>query len=326
MAGCLNNYHAETTIDILRETFVNMEGLVIYTIPERLTCKNVKKFFKDELQKKFGELVQLLALELDLHLNLEPFSRTQDPDEAFKMFMTELAEDPGYESEVMYICTIISILKCYYGDDIVPRFNDPEFKYLLALISDNTNLETGEISCEFPSYLNNKQVIPFSRDSIGTALINKSTNCGYFLNRPTAVELLQLEPRVVNVKYDKSRYPGVIIVYQTPTTISKDVKIILFHTGKINITAAFTHEQVDEAYSFIKEFTTRHFEELLLKNEYFNKHREYEDRLPTTFHVGLIDGKDYYLLKKVTITSNPRNVRFLNTHKLLDTYRESIST
>lgn len=317
--GCKKPEHAMIAANILREVFLGMDGLVIYTIPNSITSNNVKKFFKDDLRKKFGDLIQLLACELDLDINLEPFSTAIPADDAYKMFQEELVQNSSYCTDIMYIYTIISILKCYYEEDqLLDRYNEPEFRYLLTMIIDHTDHEVGEISCVFPSYLNNRTIIPFDNKTVQIALINESTNCGYFINRTELVSLLLKDPNVIKCTYDKNRYPGVITVYRTPT---KDVKIILFNTGKINITATRTHEQVGQAYKFITEFCNENFDRLLLKSEYYNKIKEYEDKLPSQFHVGIIDDQQYYLLKKTSITSNPRNVRYLKLKSLLNEYR-----
>lgn len=319
--GCKDPSHALITANVLKECFKDMEGLVIYDIPDTITNSNTKKFFKDDLRKKFGDLIQLLVCELDLDFNIEPFNSALSADDSYLIFQDELNNNSNYGSDIMYIYTIISILKSYYDEsDLLEHFNDPEFQYILTMIIDYTDREAGEIACSFPSYLNNKSSIIFNPDTIQVALINKSTNCGYYINRSVLVELLTLDPGVLKCIYDKNRYPGVITVYRTS---SKDVKIILFNTGKINITATRTHEQVEEAYNFISEFCSRKFNALLLRSEYRNKLKEYEDRLPTQHYVGVIGDQQYYLLKKSSITSNPRNVRFLNNRKLLNSYRES---
>jgi TATA-box binding protein (TBP) (component of TFIID and TFIIIB) len=317
--GCKSIDHAYIAADILRATFRNMEGLVIYTIPTEIVSNNIKKFFKDDLRKKFGDLVQLLAHELQLEdFNLEPFCSAIGADEAYALFQEELC--PSYCADVMYIYTIITILKCYYPEDeLLDNFQSPEFQYLLNMIINHTNQETNEISCDFPSYLNNKLEIPFDHNAVSIELINESTNCGYFLNRNSLHELMLSLPSVVKCEYDKNKYPGVITVYRTPT---KDVKIIVFNTGKINITSTRTQEQVDQAYEFISGICRDHFEDLLLESEYHNKHKEYEDKLPTQFHVGMVDDQQYYLLKKSSITSNPRNVRILKLSGLSELYRE----
>lgn len=319
--GCKTVEHAYIAADVLRSTFRNMEGLVIYTIPTEMVCNNIKKFFKDELRKKFGDLIQLLAQELQMNFNLEPFCSTIGADEAYLLFQEELSE--SYCADIMYIYTIITILKCYYAEDeLLDNFETPEFQYLFNMIINNTNHDTNEISCLFPSYLNNKVEIPFNRDSVSIELINESTNCGYFLNRNKLHELMLTIPSVVKCEYDKNKYPGVITVYRTPT---KDVKIIVFNTGKINITSTRTPEQVNQAYEFIRDICREYFDELLLESEYHNKHKEYEDKLPTQFHVGLVDDQQYYLLKKSSITSNPRNVRILKLSGLSELYRDQLA-
>jgi TATA-box binding protein (TBP) (component of TFIID and TFIIIB) len=319
--GCKLPEHAETAANILRATFRNMEGLVIYTIPTEIVSNNVKKFFKDDLRKKFGDLIQLLAYELELEdFNIEPFSSATLAEDAYNLFQEELSVNPTYQADVMYIYTLITILKCYYPENsLLDNYQSPEFQYLLAMIINHTNHESGEISSEFPSYLNNKLEIPFDRDTIRVSLINESTNCGYYINRNRLQELMLGIPNVIKCEYDKNKYPGVITVYRTPT---KDVKIILFNTGKINITSTQTQEQVNQAFQFISNVCSEYFDDLLLESEYRNKIKEYEDKLPTQFYVGIVDEQLYYLLKKSSITSNPRNVRFLKLRNLSDMYRE----
>jgi hypothetical protein len=126
-------------------------------------------------------------------------------------------------------------------------------------------------------------------------------------------------PDVVDCEYDKNKYPGVITEYNTPTKV---VKIILFNTGKINITSTQTQEQVDQAFQFITRICNDYFDKLLLESEYHNKIKEYEDKLPMQFYVGVVEDQQYYLLKKSSITSNPRNVRFLKLKSLSNMYRE----
>lgn len=323
--GCKTKEHAEIAANILRQTFRNMEGLVIYTIPKNIVSNNIKKFFKDDLRKKFGDLIQLLACELELDdFNIEPFSSATPADDAYKLFQDELANNPIYRIDVMYIYTIITILKCYFIEtELLDKFKTPEFQYLLTTIINHTDHEAGEISSEFPSYLNNKELIAFDPQSVRISLINESTNCGYFLNRNRLQELMIDLPDVIKCEYDKNKYPGVITVYRTPT---KDVKIILFNTGKINITSTCTQAQVEQAYKFIEGVCRDYFSELILDSEYRNKIKEYEDKLPTQFHVGIINEQQYYLLKKSSITSNPRNVRFLKIKGLLNMYREKSQT
>lgn len=323
--GCKAKEHAEIAANILRETFRNMEGLVIYTIPNDILSNNIKKFFKDDLRKKFGDLIQLLACELELDdFNIEPFSSATPADDAYKLFQDELANNPIYKIDVMYIYTIITILKCYFAEnDLLDKFNTPEFQYLLATVINHTDHETGEISSEFPSYMNNKELIIFDPQTVKISLINESTNCGYYLNRNRLQELMIDIPGVIKCEYDKNKYPGVITVYRTPT---KDVKIILFNTGKINITSTCTQDQVEQAFRFIETVCRNYFSDLILDSEYHNKIKEYEDKLPTQFHVGVINEQQYYLLKKSSITSNPRNVRFLKIKNLLNMYREKNQT
>lgn len=316
--GCKKVEHAEQTSEILIDLFQNMKGLVIYTIPDTFPNNNIKKFFKDDLRKKYGKLIPLLTATLELELDTDPFSGVMSSDEGYATFQRE-CENPRYISDIMYVHTIIRILKCYFEEgQLVKQYDNPDLQAMLKTIQDHTDRDAAEISCVFPSYLNNDKKIPFDKDTIEVVLINKSTNCGYFLNRTVLEELITDCPGVLKCTYDKNRYPGVITAYQTPTWL---VKIIVFNTGKINITKTRTHEQVQQAYDFISEFCREHFHELLLRSEYTNRQKESEDNMPAQFHVGLVDDQQIYLLKKSSIISNPRNVRFLSKRKLLSYYR-----
>ena len=261
--GCKAPEHAVIAANLLRKTFRDMEGLVIYTIPTDIVSNNVKKFFKDDLRKKFGDLIQLLACELEIEdFNMEPFSSATLADDAYKLFQEELENTTTYRADIMYIYTIITILKCYYPENtLLDNFESSEFQYLLTMIINHTDFELGEISSDFPSYLNNKEQIPFNRNTLRVSLINESTNCGYFLNRNRLQELMLTLPDVVDCEYDKNKYPGVITEYNTPTKV---VKIILFNTGKINITSTQTQEQVDQAFQFITRICNDYFDKLLL--------------------------------------------------------------
>ena len=322
--GCKSLEHAHITSDLLANVICDMEGLVIYNIQTKIKAKNLKKFFKDDLRKKFGELIQLLVCELDMDTNIEPFDASLNADDSYKIFIEEHEENSHYEGDIMYLYTIINILKCYYNEkDLVGSFNDPAFKYLLFMIIEHSDMEKHEISCEFPSYLNNKHHVAFNPLTIETVLINKSTTCGYYINRKSLLSLLNRDKNILKCTFDKNRYPGVIAEYDSvdpETGHTKRVKIIIFNTGKINITAARTHQQIQLAYDFISGFCRDNFNELVSSNEYLNKTKEYEDNLPVQHYVGVVSNQQYYLLKKSNIVINPRNIRFLNTHKLLQCY------
>ena len=117
--------------------------------------------------------------------------------------------------------------------------------------------------------------------------------------------------------YNKTNYPGVVIEYQVP---DKTVKIIVFSTGKINITSANTNEQVHHAYEFIKKICRDYFDKLLLESAYEVKQQEYENSLPDQHYVGCFNSNNYCLLRKKNILFNPRNVRVLHEMKLLNKY------
>lgn len=319
--GCKNPDHAIIASKILTSAFQNMEGEITYEVPRKLIGRCTKKFYKDELRKKFSDLITYLALDLNIDIDLEPFSQSVSHEEGYEIY-SRLMADEGYEEDLSYICTVISIIKHYYEDnEILDRYQDPDFQDLLKTIREGTDDNKTYIRCVLPAYLGHAEQISINNDQLEIVLINKSTNCGYYLNRNAIMDLLQSEPNVIECKFDKNRYPGVITTYDVG---GKHIKIIFFNTGKINITATRTHEQVESVYQFAAKFCADNFNKLLLVTEYENKIREYDEKLPDQHYVGQRGDENhhYYLLKKSSITGNPRNVRYLNMQGLLQIYQD----
>ncbi len=346
--GCKHPDQAVFTAEqIISKITGPIKGSVTYNIPQNLkgkTFKELKKFFKDDLRKKFGSLLPLLVCRLGFTTDLSCFSTDIGADEGFNKFMEKCNGDQGFVKEILHMFTIISILKCYtHEQDLQEHFNTEAFQDLLTAIVEHTNAEATSITYDFPAYLSssnkhapnpqisfdsqNPQIsfdsqnpqISFDSRTVKIVLINKSTKCGYFINRTELQRVLTQYPEIVQCKFDKSKYPGVLAQYQT--TDGKVIKIIVFNTGKINITAASTHEQVQEGYNFIEKICKERFSELLLKCEYQNKKKEYEDSLPDQQYIGTINEQSYYLLNKTRILSNPRNVRWLHNLGIIDKYR-----
>jgi TATA-box binding protein (TBP) (component of TFIID and TFIIIB) len=323
--GCKTPDQAVFTANTLMRAFTGMKGCVNYIISKTLkgkSTKELKKFFKDDLRKKFGQLIQLLVCHLEFTTNLECFDPSSSADDSFAIFTETCETDPQFVKDILYLYTIINILKCYYCEStLTDKFGDAPFQFILSAIIENTDREQGVISYEFPAYIPSSpdSEISFNPATVRTVLINKSTKCGYFINRNGLQSLLEKQKEIVQCKFDKSKYPGVLAQYQT--TEDKVIKIIIFNTGKINITAASTHTQVQEAYEFISRICTEYFDELLLRCEYQNKKKEYEDSLPNQHFVGVINDQSYYLLNKSRILANPRNVRCLHNLGILDRYR-----
>ena len=322
--GCLDKRHAVLAVDIIMKQIQGLSGHITIPRVNLFTNKNIKKFFKDDLRKKFGAQIQLFACLLDNPVDLAPFDPLLSADEAYLMFASLITE-PEYEALIMYLYTVIQILKNYYDEKDLPNQIDrPEFKALLDLITAHTDAEY-TVRAVFPSYVNHDQ--PLRQEyTPEIVLLNKSTNSGYFINRTSLEQLLTGEPLIITCKFDKNRYPGVIVEFQASAACdNKLVKIIFFNTGKINITAARTNEQVQEAYDFINTFCQTHFDALLLKSEYINKIKEYESNLPEQFNIGLVKNAEgienhFYLLKKSSILANPRNLRILKLHGYLEKY------
>jgi TATA-box binding protein (TBP) (component of TFIID and TFIIIB) len=332
--GCKSPDQAIFTATTLMGKFTGMKGCVNYIISKTIKSKSnkeLKKFFKDDLRKKFGHLIQLLVCHLDFTTNLECFDPSLSADESFATFTETCETDSQFVKDILYLYTIINILKCYYCESsLTDVFGEPAFQSMLSAIIENTDREQGVISYEFPAYISSSgsspalesltdSVLNFNESTVRTVLINKSTKCGYFINRTELQILLEQQPEIVMCKFDKSKYPGVLAHFKTSE--DKVIKIIIFNTGKINITAARTHSQVQEGYDFISRICTDYFDQLLLRCEYQNKKKEYEDSLPNQHFVGVINDQSYYLLNKSRILANPRNVRCLHSLGLLDKYR-----
>jgi TATA-box binding protein (TBP) (component of TFIID and TFIIIB) len=321
--GCIDPEQARFTALTLLKAFQGLSGFVKYTISKTLlkdkNVKSLKKFFKDELRKKYQPLIMLLKDRLALTTNLDCLNPSLTADDGFIRFSEECNTNEVFVGDIMYIYTIINILKLYYNELLlVDKFSDALFQNILSIIVDNTNRDLGLIAYEFPGYIMESEPV-FDPTSIHVTLINKRTKCNYFINRALLQTVLEQQPNVVQCDFDKNRFPGVIAQYQTP--FNKVIKIFIFNTGKINITAACTNEQIEAGYVFISSVCKDHFQELLLKCEYQNKQKEYDDSFPDQHYVGLINDQSYYLLYKTRILSNPRNVRFLHQLNLLDKYR-----
>ena len=321
--GCMDPTQGIFTANVLLRTFRDLKGFVKYVITKNLQDKNVKilkKFFKDELRKKNRELIQLLVSHIGLRTNLSCLDLQTSADLGFTAFTAECNSNPKFVSDIMYIYTIISILKLYYSEtNLLAKFNDGRFQHLLRMIIEHSDHDKGVIAYEFPGYIVDPAEPVFDEQTIKIALINKRTKCDYYINRTVLQAILEQQPEIVQCDFDKNRFPGVIAQFRTP--FNKVIKIFVFNTGKINITAAQTHEQIDAGYEFISRICKEHFHELLLKCEYQNKQKEYEDSFPDQHYVGVINNQSYYLLYKTRILSNPRNVRCLHQLNLLDKYR-----
>lgn len=320
--GCLKVDHCSIAAKLILDKIQNMTGLLIYKIPATFPDRNIKKFFKDEIRKKYGQLVTRLCKSLNLDLDLSSLNEELRAEDSFKLFAAHLRVNDHCERDIMYIYTVIQILKSYFGDEkaMMANYNTKDFQDMLQLVSEHSDREAMEISCEFPAYVRVYRKLQPASMGPSIALINKSTSCGYYLNRSRLQALLKGDPYIVETpQLDKLRYPGVVARYQASDKI---VKIVFFNTGKINITAANTHKQVDEAYAFITKYCRDHYSELVLQCEYDTDAPG--DQLPAQHYVGISEGRQYYLLKKQSIITNPRNVRFLKTHGLLPHYRIAI--
>lgn len=322
--GCTKEEHGTITGDIILKIIQGLSAVVTYTIPEMIFDeKKVKKFFKDEVVKRFSTLYQLIIHHYDLDIDFDIFNPELSTDDKYTLFINNYKHNDDYTQKIMYIHQVINILKSYYNEDeLENHYNDSMFQYFLTLIGEGTNFENGTIECELPSYIDNHKLLSIDPSSVQIVLINQSTNSGYFIDRDELINIMSDEmnkPRslVKYCTYNKDNYPGVIIEY---LAFEKVIKIIVFNTGKINITAARTLQQVEAGFQFIKSICFDYFDRLLLSSEYDNRQKEYEHQLPNQHYVKEVDGQSYFMLRKQAIVSHPRNVRLLHQLKLLKKY------
>lgn len=332
--GCKKIEHAFQTAEILAKRFHNLKGTIRYDIPSRFPeNKGVKKYFKDEIRKRWGDMIQTLICHMNMDIDLDMFADTQSADQAYKQFLKERESNPQLEKDLMYLLTIINIMRRYFPETeketdfkMLDFFDNPDFQQLLAQIIDNTFTEIDEnnpdktskgyIEMVFPCYLHEEIPIKLDNTRIKIDLINHGVNCNYYLDRLKLIELLKKCDKVSDeIVFDPEVYPGVISQH-----IKTKVKIIFFNTGKINITAAKRFEDVEEVYQFTKDFCRDNYHELVREKGYISKQNEYMDEMPNQFSLGQIHDKQYYLLKKSHILANPRNIYLLKKHGLLDCY------
>lgn len=314
--GCKDVRHAYKTAEILANKFHNLTGLLRYPILTEIPPnKGIKKYFKDELRKRWGDLLQMLAYQMNYPMDMELLSESLTADIAYKKFYRDL-EDNNIQ-DIMYLVTLIHILKRYFPEKednvlLIDFLDHPDFQYLLSQLIENTH--EGYIEMVFPCYIHEEIPIILNQENIKVDLINHTVNCNYELDRLKLIECLtESEDIDEQIVYDPETYPGVLASHvPTGTTI------IFFNTGRINITSAQTFQQVDQVYQFVKNFCFKNYQRMvrtILKPQITEN-----DDMPTQFPICQTQGKQYYLLKKSHIMANPRNIYLLKKFGLLEHY------
>ena len=293
-----------------------------------LADERLKKNFK-EVAKQFCSIVPFLLDALELtHLTVECFTPSTNPNSAYHNADKLLVSSPEHAKEYVYMLLVIDVAKRYYArEDILQAGADGNacgaFIRWLHTCSDP---ERTHLSAVFPAYIDFDCEIPFT-GAYKINLINKGTHCNFLVNRDKLTELLAESPEVHEVKYDNGRFSGVMVSLRTPPELVIDpqkrlMMIIVFNTGKINITSTQTHEQVDYAFRFIERFCKERYDHIVSREEYNNHLLEYQMTLPDKHRIDPApDGTPGYILNKRTIIMNPRNVRLLAELSLLDKYR-----
>ena len=323
--GCNNVKQADVAAKIISEALCDLQGELSYGIPVKFTSSNLKKTHKHDILE-FSTAIELISHELNMNLNIELFNPSLSKSDSFQLFTDELEEDDQFEQDLCYILTLLSILKTYYGKEYVHHAESlKDFGELFDMLIEHTS--DNEITMPFLSYLNNKVSIKTSPERVQTSMINHTMSCNYSLNRVRLSEILDSDPRIKFVNYNKESYSGVKAYYKCRVDLmekkNNTITIIFFSSGKINITAARTFRQSDEVYIYIKELCNDKFDELIMKSAYRTRKKEIENSMPDTFYIGDQEGNgcEYLLLKKAAILRNPRNVNLLkNTFGLLEKY------
>ncbi len=319
--GCQNTGQAQFACGKIAEAIHNLNGYLEYDIPTRFTNLNSKKIYKQTIVK-FTHLIYIIAKELNIDFNLEPFNPTLTKQEGSKLFKKELDEDDQFEEDLMFILTIIKILKTYYGEEALKKAQSlSEFSEIFDMLVEHIDNEKSIIGMTFSSYLYNENKIKLGQVSCN--LINHVMTCNYAINRNKLIELMEHDKQLKFVNY-KNNYSGAKAYFDCSVDRmegkSNRIVIIFFGSGKMNVTAARTFNQCDEVYKYICNLFITNFDELLMKTAY-NKKKKIDNIMPNQVDIGIHNGYHFIQIKKSHILRNPRNINLLNTFKILDEYK-----
>lgn len=325
--GCLDPEQGVKITQHMVKRLSGLHGVVFYKATDYLTTvqeknSNPKKAFK-EFCKRYSILIPFLVQDLQL-VELDALMFVE-PELTYRYFANALKENELFLKEFNYLVLVIEILKKYFPEDTLGLEYFDMVQVIVTLITACTNDDQTIVTGEFPAYVSE---IPSYDNSYRINLINKGTHCNFYVNRDALHRLITSDhTHVCGADYDMERYAGVIIRLKMPQELvinpkKQVIKVIIFNTGKINITSTQTHEQVQYAYNYISTFLKDHFNEVLFRIEYENKKRDYEALLPNKYPLKeLENGSKMFLLNKRKILSNPRNVRLLNDLGLLQDYK-----
>lgn len=316
--GCTDIEQIKIATDILTDRLLNLHGELTYDIPDSFRFYSTRDIFKKEIVK-YRVLIHSLVHKLNIDVDTEAFNPALDDKEAYSLFMENSDKIDNVESEnILILLQIVNIIKSYYNDDEICSWKDfPEFvENLLTLI----DFDQRKIIGDFPSYLGNDTKITAAYENITISNILKRMSCNFSLNREMVFRLLQDCSNISHVEFDEDRYSGVVAKFQTTTGI---ITIIFFNSGKINITAATSDQQIDEAHQFVSDFCKANFSQILMVSDYLNKKRAETDSMPDRFEICEHEGVSYILLKKDNILKNPRNVLLLRKFGLIENYEQN---
>lgn len=311
--GCLTSKHCTDGTTYVIDAINNLSGTMYYDLSNIINTKRQKKFFTD-MKRTHLDLMEDLVDYMELcDFDRRCLVAPRDGNLDYMMFLESL-KSKSFVKEFSFIIMLINIFEKYFDKDHLPSLEEalqfPKFQQVMEHIRAGPR---DFIECVFPAHINEPVVYDMRYE---IRLINKGTDCNFFVDREACYNLLPRQSNVTGIKYNKERYAGVITTLQVDD--GHKVKIILFNTGSINITSAKTHEQIEQAYDFIKSFCKNNFDRIIFRREYDNIRHEYESSLPDIHHD---ETSGYFLLNKRSIIANPRLVRLLNRLNLLDKYR-----
>ncbi len=325
--GCNNIKQAHAAAQIISDALFNLQGEITYGIPYKFESMNLKKTHKQDIIV-FTSAIEMISHELGMNLDLELFNPSISKADSFLLFKNNLETDDKFEQDLCYIITLLTILKTYYGKEFVKDAESlSEFGELFDMLIEHTNMDDATITMPFLSYLDNDKPIIVKSENVRINMINHTMSCEYNLNRVRLGEILDKDPSIKFINYNKNSYTGLNAYYKCNVDCvpgkKNTIAVIFFGSGKINITAAKSFKQSEEVYEYISNLCRDNFDKLLMKSAYRTKERINNNGMPDTFDMGMSEeGYKYLLIKKSAILRNPRSVNLLkNTFGLLEKYK-----
>jgi|LakMenE18May11ns_1017448.scaffolds.fasta_scaffold9957620_5 TATA-box binding protein (TBP) (component of TFIID and TFIIIB) len=211
---------------------------------------------------------------------------------------------------------ILLLIKIYFTIEDITNDNPEIYDFIDNYIIKETNT--------YPAYYGNDIKFIYDESKLKILNINSRLKCEMSINRNKIAHLLKQSPLIESVQYDENIYPGVKAIYKNPdpdTNNKNKLAIIIFNSGKINITSTQSLQQINTIYNFIIVFFNNNYDDICIENNNIKKKHIYINNLPNNYFVK-IDNVSYNLIKKSHIFKNERNriiiKNYNTTHYLED--------